>query len=787
MTKNQSLTSWLYTLLICCFCFCASSGFAVQYENQIIDEINVEVVNLSSDSNFDTDSVRARIKSKLGNPFSQMDFDNDLKTLARDFDRVEPTISSINDHLIITLKIWPKPTIRSIHWEGNHHIKTSKLLDELDIKTGTIFERRDFTQAFQKLKLYYIKKGYFEAQLDYKVVLDPLCNQVDIEVTILEGRAGRIKEIVFVNFHDCEVETLLNMMVTKEYNFFTSWMTEEGTYHEEAVQQDHFVLLNFLQNEGYADAKIDISVVECDREDRIVIYIKATKGERYYFGPLAFEGNTLFPDDGIWDQFLFSEGDPYSPEAIRETVNNIMDLYGRSGYIDAIVDFEPRLLPNQNVYSLNFKIEEGEQYRVGLIKVFGNTSTMTNVILHETLLIPGEIFNIDKIKITEARLENIGYFKFVNVYAVRSEGPCSLGGNYRDVHIEVEETNTGHFGAFFGFSTVESIFGGFNITERNFNYKGLRNCWTEGYRALRGGGEYAHFTTTIGAKSRSYVLSWTKPYFMDTPWIVGFDIENSNNRYISKEYEVNSTGFSLHAAYPVNPFVRIGWTYRLKHATINFAGDTTKDLRHEARHNGMISAIGHWVSYDSTNNPMVPTRGFKSRFEVEVAGFGGNYAFANVSYTNGYFYQFWFDTKGVWKFRADARFIQTLGKTERQHLPLEERLFLGGPNMIRGYRAYRLGPQFPHSHDPSGGVSLQLLSMEYARPIFSRLEGFLFCDSGHLSMKNWNFGRLSTAAGYGVRIKIIENTPLVLGMGYPINPRNRSEVKRFFLTVGGSF
>ena len=51
------------------------------------------------------------------------------------------------------------------------------------------------------------------------------------------------------------------MIVTKEYNLFTSWLTNQGTYNEEAVQQDQFTILNYLQNEGYADAKVEIKVV----------------------------------------------------------------------------------------------------------------------------------------------------------------------------------------------------------------------------------------------------------------------------------------------------------------------------------------------------------------------------------------------------------------------------------------------------------------------------------------------------------------------------------------------
>ena len=151
-------------------------------------------------------------------------------------------------------------------------------------------------------------------------------------------------------------------------------------------------------------------------------------------------------------------------------------------------------------------------------------TTKTPVILHETLLIPGEIFNTLKLKATERRLTNMGYFKNVNVYIVKGTESSLLEGNYRDVYIEVEETNTGQFSAFLGYSSVEELFGGINITERNFNHEGLYYMWRDGLRALRGGGEYINLTTQIGQKSRSYTLSWTKPYFMDTKWTIGFDL-----------------------------------------------------------------------------------------------------------------------------------------------------------------------------------------------------------------------------------------------------------------------
>lgn len=778
------------TLIILLTTFClhlgTTFGQTFQYENQVIEKIDIEIVNLPAGSSFDVTAVTSKIKTRKGDLFSQNEFDNDLKTLAKDFDRVEPQLKSIDGKLYITLKIWPKPIIRIITWNGNHKIKTKKLQSELGISTGAVFDRQEFNKAFHKLKAYYVKEGFFEASLDYAVATDPLSNEVDIDITVNEGRAGRIKKIVFVNFSEDEEEELTDMMVTKKYNFFTSWFTAEGTYNEDAVQQDQFTILNYLQNKGYADAKVKLDVCEAPQNNRIIIYITAEKGPIYRFGNITLEGNKLFCDEEILRHFTFSEGDRYSPDQIRETTLAITNFYGKRGYIDAIVDFEPKLECDGYVYSLKVTIEEGEQFCVGLIKVFGNCSTQTNVILHETLLVPGELFNIEKLQRTEEKLRNIGYFSHVNVYAVKSEGPDGLGGCFRDVHIEVEETNTGNFGAGFGISSVESIFGEFRITEKNFNHKGLCSFLSEGYRVLRGGGEYLHISATIGAKSRKYQLSWTKPYFMDTPWVVGFEIENSNNRYVSKDYDINATGFLVHGSKEINQFLRLGLHYRLRNTNIDVVeGHPSCRLKEEAKNSGLISAVGVSLNYDSTDHPSEPTNGFKSRLEEEFAGIWGDHMFISLAYLNTYYMKV--GSKGILKFRGDFRFVVPIFGTRRDHVPIDERLFLGGENAIRGYRYYKLGPKYPEG-DPRGGMSMELYSIEYSRKLSKRFDGFLFCDAGNLSFDLWEFGTPRVAVGFGVRFKIFEaGPPLMCGMGFPLNAKSHGDVKRFFFTVGGRF
>lgn len=782
-----------FTLLI--FIAFISSLNAVQFENQPIQEIKVV-------GNIDETLFLARMKTKSGDFFSQNIFDNDLKNLAAEYDRVEPSFEFIDKKLFITLTVSPKPQIRLIEWNGNVAINAKDLQKELGISICTVFDRVSFNKAFHKLKAYYIKKGYFEAELNYSIKIDSKTNEVDIAISICEGRSGWISRIYFENFSPEEECEILEMMVTKKYNPFFSWMTNEGLYNEEAIHYDQSQIVNYLHDKGYADAQVKIQAVDSPHfKERIHLYITAQKGEVYTIGKLAFSGNTLFSDEEIQNCFVVEEGGCFSPELLRATTTKIEHLYGKKGYIDASVSFEPRLeIECDSVYSVDFMIEEGEKFHVGMIKVFGNCITQTNVILHETLLIPGEVFNSQKMEATEARLKNVGYFSNVNVYAVRAEEGSCLKGNYRDVHIEVEEKQTGRFGLFFGYSTVEAIFGGVNITESNFNSAGLGSLFCKNGPGLRGGGEHVNITASIGQKTSSYGLGWTKPYFMDSRWSVGFDIEKTTNQYISEDYDIKALSYNLRATRGINAFTRFGLHYRISNSHVHFDNahshgheknqtetffDGCKELCEASHIHGLISAIGWQLSYDSTNRIDLPSCGLRSIFEMEYVGVGGDHTFFSFGYLNSYYIPI--TECGTLKLRGDFKFIRTVGHTGFNDIPLDERLFLGGDNVMRGYKSYKLGPLFCGDHDPKGGASMQILSMEYNHTLFSRLNGFLFIDGGALTEKAFSIGAFYLSYGLGVRLKVMDSfPPITLGLGFPVNHK-KGRTKNFFMNFGGSF
>lgn len=775
------------------------------YEEKRVSRIEI-VIEGPGDHRNDPRLVLSRMKTQEGDEFSQLTFDNDLKTLSQDYERVEPSIHLKDGQITITLHLIPKPVIHQIQWSGNQKFKTSTLRKELDIKPNTVFNRQEFNKAFNKVKEYYFKRGYFEAQIAYTIQPIAGTNEVDILIDIQEGRPGHIQKIVLNGFTKKEKDALQEQMFLKRYNFLTSWISGTGTYRDEMLEQDRMTILNYLHNEGYADARVDIHLDEDPVNGRLIIEITADRGQLFHFGTVQFIGNQLLSTEEIKKRSLVIEGGTFSPEKVRETAQAIKDFYGQKGYIDASVQYETQLKENEPIFDIEFIIDEGEQYRVGLIHIFGNTSTNKNVILRESLLVPGETFDSRKLKATQQRLEAVGYFKSVNVYAVRTTEDATLGENYRDVYIEVEEQSTGNISLFSGFSSTDSIFGGLDLTERNFNIAGIGKALTGHLSSLRGGGEFFHVRATVGKEQNNILVSWMNPYVNDTLWRFGVEISSTWSR-LQDEVNVMTYGGSIYANYPLSNYWTAGMRERLRHThdkphvhSVNkgnpIADAAADAVNDELRQQGLISALSGNISYDSSDSALRPHRGWRSYLETEVAGIGGKYDFFKLSYTNSIYFPVW--SKGTLKLRGDFKFLYPFGKTSRAKVPYSERLFLGGEGTVRGYQPFLVGPvvrlpdgvgEIKNTNTPYGGLSSELVSLEYNQYIFRMLDLFVFCDVGSVSSGVFALGKIRPTVGGGARIDIGNRTPIIVGYGIPLVKKDRHDEKwqKVFFSMGGQF
>ena len=791
MLKNNKIFGVFFLVL---FLFSSKSAFAFEsYEDKIVNKIEV-IVEGEDQSTFDSKSILSKLQTQKGDRFSQLIFDSDLKILSEDFDRIEPEIKIDNEELKIVIKVWPKPIINEIIFKGNKNLRTKTLRKKIDINDGSVFTRTKFSKELNNVKEYYLKKGYFESQITYHIEkLEKNPNSINIIVEIKEGKSGKIRKIKFVGFTKAEVSELEEKLYIKKYSPYTGWLTGKGVFNKDALEQDKMSIIDYLHNKGYADATVDVLIEDSYKRNRIVIEFSAYKGSIYKIGKVNIQGNILFTTKEVDEKLNLKKGEIYSPERIREAVQSVSDLYGKKGYIDVDVNYDSKLDEDKPIYNLEFFIDEGDKYKIGLIKIFGNAHTNSNVILRESLLVPGELFDSRKLRATKQRLENIGYFNSVNVYAVKSTEDLNLGDNYRDVYIEVEEKSTGSASIFAGFSSKDDFSAGLDITETNFNYKGFSKLFSEGPGALRGGGEFLRLKGAWGLKQRNYLLSWMTPYLRDTLWRFGFDVSYTVSKLLSKNIDVRTYGGSIFASYPVTRYLTYGARYRLRHenSDIKDVKDTDPIEKREQvnkieESKGLLSAVSNSIVYDSTNDAYKPSKGYRSSLDAEYSGVGGKFQFVKASYLNKFFYPLW--RKGTFKLKGDFKFIFPLFKTHYDSVPLAERFFLGGETTVRGYKPFIIGPRIKDTKtEPAGGISSTLLSGEVSQQLAKLLEAFVFFDAGNVDKNQLHISKLRCSTGVGIRLEVMNRVPITIGYGLCINPQHKKDRQGYFFAMGGQF
>lgn len=787
MGKLKQNALKLLCLLTCATLF-AAGGPDVPYEGLKVKKIVVTFQHQAPGDRDDTEVVIQKLGVKKGEPFNQETFDQDLKQLSEDYDWIEPSLSVDNKELTIHLEIKKRPVITRFHVQGSNY-KPAKVLREGQLKTGMTYNRDNFYKSINKIRDFFIKKGFFKVEVDYEIEPYPSDGEVLVTIIVHPGPKGRINDIVYEGFSPKEIAAIKEIIRTQKYNMFTSWLTGSGTIKEEDFDPDVQVIVHYLQNQGYVNAHVKMRLQERP-DNKMALVIHADRGAKYHINNVTYSGYTLKTTEEVEKATGLKQGDVYSIDAVRAAQERLKELYTKDGYLQTNIDFTQNAIPGSHEYNLHFNIEESEQNRVGLVVVSGNLRTRKNVIYNNLDFEPGEVFDSRKLKTSQRKLMSTGYFKNVNIYPVRADDPELGSTEYRDIVVEVDEAQTGNASLFMGFSSTDNIFGGLDFTENNFNIEGLRSVWSDGPRALRGGGEFLQLKGTVGAREYGANVSWLNPYLFDSLWRFGMNLDYNKSSIVSKNYDIHTFGGSMTATYPLTSNFSYGFRYRIKDSLFRASADSPPLAIKERLNGGLVSGIASTFGYDSTDNPFKPHRGVRSNWEGEFAGLVRNvnelhdFPFLRFQSFNSFYYPVW--RKGTFKLRGDFKFIQPLWGGVAGDFPMGERFFLGGEATVRGYAPGKIGPTFGQN-EPTGGVTSALFSAEYSQNIFKPIDIFTFFDAGSIELQPWRVGKIKMSTGAGLRLDIGRQLPFMIGYGYPINPDFDGQKQGIFFSMAGQF
>ncbi len=169
----------------------------------------------------------------------------------------------------------------------------------------------------------------------------------------------------------------------------------------------------YLARGNYA-ASVNTQLVKLPR-NRVSVRIKIHEGGVARIKALRINGNRAYSeatllkllDSGTKSKFsILSSRDKYAKEKLVGDIDKLTSFYRDRGYLNfEVVSTQVSLSKDKQSVFLNLNIHEGDQYRVGKVKIIGNTGLSQNELRRLIVLKEGQVFSQRKLAETRKNIQ----------------------------------------------------------------------------------------------------------------------------------------------------------------------------------------------------------------------------------------------------------------------------------------------------------------------------------------------------------------------------------------------
>ena len=464
--------------------------------------------------------VRNQLRTAVGDPYDAATVRGDVRRLDRlgEFKFVTAEAELAADGSVeVIFSLVEQVLIAEVQVVGNKLISDQDLLQVVALRRGLPLDNFLISSAKREIEALYRRRGHY--------LVNVLVDESELEETgilllrVIEGPRVKVRAIEFVG-----VEAFDHKQLRAQIDTHVALpLVRRGELDEEVLIGDVAALDRFYKDRGYLDVRVDRRIdLSPDNKEAKITFLLA-EGRPYTLRAVqaqrSVDGGPLrvFAPEQIAAMLDIKTGDVYSQDKLRKSLKVVQDAYGHLGYLDVrVFPSEPLRTGDEPQADLVLSIDEGRQYKVGLVRLKGNFLTRDKVIRrHLRGVRPGRPFDAPEL---ERATERIRRTRLFNEVRLTVQDPDPAAPEYRDVLVEVKEANTGSVNFGLAVGSDAGVFGEFSIVQRNFDIADLPESldeWIRG-RAFRGGGQQFAMVVRPGNEFFQYSVSITEPSIFET-------------------------------------------------------------------------------------------------------------------------------------------------------------------------------------------------------------------------------------------------------------------------------
>lgn len=562
-------------------------------------------------------------------------------------------ISLYRDGGILILRLVELPTITAIAIEGNKAIQTEALMDGLKqsgLAEGYVLKRATLERISLELERQYVAQGRYDASIVTEVVPLPR-NRVELKIDVDEGNIATIEHINIVGNEVFPDEELLGALALQSTNFW-SWYSSDNKYSREKLGGDLETLRSYYLDRGYIRFNIESTQVSVSPDKKgVYITVNVSEGEVYSIRDVKLAGELIVDESELTRLYLVKDGDVFSRRRVTYTSDLMTKRLGNEGYTFAKVNGIPKIDDDERLVDMTFFVEPGKRTYVRSIQFAGNDGTRDEILRREMIQMEGGWASTDKIESGKNRLNQLGYFKAVNVETPPVPGTDDM----IDVKYTVEEQLSGSLNFNVGYAAGSGMILGASISQNNF--MGSGNQMSLGVQK----------TDTV----QSYNFSYLNPYYTIDGVSRGFNVfyreTDFENLSTVSDYQTNTYGGNVTFGYPISRQQRLSFAIGYANTEMFTGVSVPAEILDFVDKEGNLFneyTLGLTWRYSSLNRGLFPTAGMEHKVKADISVPGSDLTYYKTSYTSNYYFPI---TNNDWvvRLRTDLGYGDGFGDLER--------------------------------------------------------------------------------------------------------------------------
>ncbi len=417
------------------------------------------------------------------------------------------------DQIFLVIDVIEMPRLSKYSFPGLKRAERENLREEIDLVTGRIVTQNLITNTKNKILAYYVDKGFFNATVDItQAPDDAIENSVKLNILVDRGERVKISEINFIGANEIEERKLKRTFKdTKEKAWWRVFKSSK--YIDENYQTDKRSVIDKYNKFGFRNAVILKDSIYKTSPKTIGIDVYVEEDKQFFFRDITFAGNTKYRSSQLDSILKIKEGDVYNRENLDMRLYgnpkgiDITTLYQDDGYLMFQAIPVEVLVENDSI-DIEVRIYEGKQFRIGRVKVVGNTKTNDHVIYREIRTRPGDLFSRTDIIRTQRELAQLNYF---NPEAFQINPVNNIEKGTVDIEYVVEEKPSDQIELSGGWGGGRVV-GTLGLSFTNFS---LRKVFQKGaWRPIPAGDgqQLSIRAQSNGIFFQSYNISFTEPW-----------------------------------------------------------------------------------------------------------------------------------------------------------------------------------------------------------------------------------------------------------------------------------